>query len=65
MRSAFTEGFCNKSIKKVQNSSGGGFSIGFPVDGIPVDIGGNYSQSGGNSLQLELCTNKQGDMSDS
>ena len=64
MRSAFTEGFCNKSIQKVQNSSGGGVSVGFPVDGIPVDIGGNYSQSGGNSLQQELCTNKAGDMSD-
>ena len=65
MRSAFTEGFCNKSIQKVQNSSGGGISIGFPVDGIPVDIGGNYSQSGGSSLQQELCNNKAGDMSDS
>lgn len=64
MRSAFTEGFCNKSIQKVQNSSGGGISIGFPVDGIPVDIGGNYSQAGGNSLQQELCANKSGDMND-
>lgn len=62
--SSFKEGFCSNSLQAVKNSSGGGLSIGFPVDGVPVDIGGNYNESSANSLKQDACKNGSGNVSD-
>lgn len=64
LRSAFYDGFCNHTIQKATSSSGGGLSIAFPVEGVPVDLGGSYDESSGNSFQQELCGNRQGGLSD-
>lgn len=64
LRSSFYDGFCNHTIQKATNSSGGGLSIAFPVDGVPIDLGGSYDESSGNSFQQDLCGNREGGLND-
>ena len=65
LHSSMSKGFCHSQLKQVQDSGGGGLTFGFPVDGIPVKLGGNYSETSANNSRSDLCNNQQGNLSDS
>lgn len=64
LKSSFRNGFCDKSLQQMKDGRGGGLSLGFPIDGVPINLSGNYSDSSAKTLQREICSNSSGDLSD-
>lgn len=55
LRSAFKTAMCKNSKTISLRDAGGGVSLGIPIDGVPLKIGGNYNQAQSDTASSGEC----------
>jgi hypothetical protein len=53
--SRLKDAMCQSSNSSSGNSTGGGLSVGIPIDGVPVKFGGDYDQKHVDELKQNYC----------
>jgi|HubBroStandDraft_6_1064221.scaffolds.fasta_scaffold256072_1 hypothetical protein len=53
--SRLKDAVCQSSNSSTGNSSGGGLSVGIPIDGVPIKFGGDYNEKHVGELKQSYC----------
>lgn len=64
LKSGVSNAVCNSSSSSTGGNSGGGLGLTIPIEGVPVNFNGNYSESKLNSVKNAGCSSSSSSLSD-